>query len=220
MSSPEPKAPAESPARRVLLLVAGVGLLVLAVGLMLKGQHLFGRSEARDEAALQPIPAFNATTVSGVGVVAPGANANLPQVGDPAPDFTLVDLDGNRVTMSELRGRPVILNFWATWCGPCRVEMPDLAALQAEHVDDDLLVLAVNQAESAEQVRAFLDELELDLTAVLDSKGEVADAYGAFFLPSTMFVDANGTITAFHRGIISPDQAAGYLQQTLPNPTS
>lgn len=216
MSSLEPKTSGEPQSRRILLLVAGIAVLALSLLLLWQGPKLFSAQTTTDSPALQSLPAFSATTVSGVGVINPGAGADLPEAGDAAPDFTLVDLDGNSVTMSELRGRPVILNFWATWCGPCRVEMPELEDTQAAYQDQGLVVLAVNQAESAEQVRSYLDELGLDLMAVLDSDGEVAEAYGAYFLPSTMFVDADGVITAFHRGIISQAQIDDYLAQTMP----
>ncbi len=214
MSSNQPQPSGDGQLRSVLLLIAGVAVLVIALVLLFNNPDLFAGTTADDEPALEPIPAFNPTAEA--GLAAADQNSPLPEVGDMAPDFTLLDLDGNAVTLSELRGRPVILNFWATWCPPCRLEMPELEETQRAYADDDVVLLTVNQDESAEQVRDFFDELGLTLPAVLDPDGDVGNAYGAFYLPSTVFIDSDGIMTAFHRGIISRSQIDGYMLRTLP----
>jgi peroxiredoxin len=197
--------------RSVLLLLSGVAVLVIALVLLFNGDFFSGDP---DGASLESLPAFSEPTE--LGLAASSRNVPLPVVGDEALDFTLLDLDGNRVTLSELRGRPVLLNFWATWCPPCRLEMPELQQTQQDYEAQNLVVLTINEAESAEQVRDFFDELGLTMPAVLDSDGDVGNAYGAAFLPSTIFINPDGVITAMHRGIISRSQIDGYLLRTLP----
>lgn len=114
----------------------------------------------------------------------------------PAPDFTLRDLAGDRVTLSHLKGRVVFLNFWATWCPPCREEMPSMERLHQTHKGRGLLVLAVNLQESPNLVRKFARNFGLSFPILLDETGEVSSAYGARALPMTFLIDTNGSIAA------------------------
>ena len=117
------------------------------------------------------------------------------EVGQPAPDFTLETLGGELVSLSDYRGQVVVLNFWATWCAPCRAEMPEFQALWEEHeAAGDLVVLAVDFQEGAAQVNGFVEEFNLTFPVVLDASGEVVDEYGLFGLPGTFFIDANGVL--------------------------
>jgi peroxiredoxin len=138
--------------------------------------------------------------------------AGLPQIGDPARDFALQDVDGNLVQLSELNGRPLILNFWATWCPPCLVEMPDLQATYERHQSDGLMILAINREETAVTVREFFyDELDLTFTPLLDETGDVARLYGIVNYPTSIFVDEDGVVTAVHRGLMTEEQIEDYL---------
>ena len=103
-----------------------------------------------------------------------------PVAGHPAPDFTLKDIEGQTVNLSDFRGQPVIINFWATWCGPCRVEMPHLQAAYEAHQADGLVVLGVNLTErdSPQMVPGFLEEFGLTFPVVLDESGSVAKRIG------------------------------------------
>lgn len=117
-----------------------------------------------------------------------------PRVGAPAPDFTLATADGGSVSLAELRGKVVVLNFWATWCPPCRVEMPALDQLQRDLGGQGVVVLAVNQLEDAPKVAGFMRDNGLAMSAALDLTGEVNRAYGVRGLPTTYFVDREGVI--------------------------
>lgn len=117
-----------------------------------------------------------------------------PVAGRPAPDFTLETVDGDSVTLSDLRGQVVVLNFWATWCPPCRAEMPALEEVYTARRDDGLVVLAVDQAEPADLVTDFRDELNLSFPLLLDPGYVVSDEYRINLLPSTFFIDRNGVI--------------------------
>ncbi|HEY65307.1 MAG TPA: TlpA family protein disulfide reductase [Caldilineae bacterium] len=111
-----------------------------------------------------------------------------------APDFTLNNLDGDPVSLSDYQGQVVILNFWATWCPPCREEMPTLEEVYRDRVRDGLVVLGVNQMEPADRVREFLESLNLTFPVVLDTRGEVARLYRVRAYPTTYFIDRGGVI--------------------------
>jgi peroxiredoxin len=116
-----------------------------------------------------------------------------PAVGRPAPDFTLTTLDGQPFRLSDLRGTPVVINFWATWCGPCRNEMPSLQAA-ATRFDGEIVVVGVDQGEDAATVQAFVDELGVRFPIALDTEMAVGARYNVKGLPITYFVDAEGMI--------------------------
>lgn len=207
----------DRPIPRGLLIAFGLAALLLAAALL---YYAYGRLANGDESAapLESIPAFSGTAESGVAAVQPDLS-NVPQAGDPAPDFELATLDGGTARLSDYLGRPVILNFWATWCAPCRVEMPELQRAQDafdEAGDGSPIVLTINEQDSAEKVGEFFDEVGLTLPALLDSEGEVGTTYGAFFLPTTIIIGPDGMVAAVHRGMISRDQLDTYLDAIAP----
>lgn len=129
------------------------------------------------------------------------------EVGRAAPDFELETADG-RVRLSDLRGRAVVVNFWATWCGPCRHEMPVLQAAFEAHADaDDLVVLAVNvtSADSRSAAEAFVAEFGLTFPIAFDTTGEVTQRYGVLGLPASFFVDADGVLRSRTYGPLSAE---------------
>ncbi len=119
-----------------------------------------------------------------------------PQVGFLAPDFTLSTLDGGSVSLHDLRGQVVVLNFWASWCPPCRAEMPALARVAQTYAPQGVTVLAVHAtaSDSPQAARRFLDELGLHLPVALDTDGRVVQAYRLSAFPTTFFVDPQGVI--------------------------
>lgn len=140
------------------------------------------------------------------------ATVPAPVVGAPAPDFSLKTVDGESIRLSELRGKVVAVNFWATWCAPCRLEMPDLQA-RAEQFPDRLVVLGVNFAETAEEVAAFREEVGVDFPLLLDPEADVQRLYRVLGYPTTFFVDEQGTIRFQHIGLMSGGQLDEYLQK-------
>lgn len=126
-----------------------------------------------------------------------------PAVDHPAPDFVLTRFDtGKEVALSDLRGRPVILNFWATWCGPCRAEMPALQAAY-ERYGEDLLVVGVDQGEEEAVVGPFLDEFGIGFPILMDGDMAVGREYRILGLPTTFFIDSQGIIRGVHAGEIN-----------------
>lgn len=120
--------------------------------------------------------------------------AKLP--GKSAPSFTLEDLSGKQVSLQQYRGKVVFLNFWATWCIPCREEMPAMEQLQQLFQRQGLVILAVNLKESPEQVKAFFDQHRLSFLALLDRNGSVSRAYSVMGLPTTYLIGREGTLLA------------------------
>jgi thiol-disulfide isomerase/thioredoxin len=114
----------------------------------------------------------------------------------PAPDFTLEDMDANKFSLKDYRGKVILLNFWATWCPPCRREMPSLERLHQNFKDKDFVVLAVNQMEAVDQVFAYTGGLEVEPTfAILfDKDSNVSRGYGVQGLPTTYIIDKKGNI--------------------------
>lgn len=109
-----------------------------------------------------------------------------------APDFTLRDLSGKRFALKQLRGKAVFVNFWATWCVPCREEMPQMEKLHREFKGRGLEVVAVNFREDKETVKKFSDELGITFRILLDPDGAVSNEYGAWSLPLSYFIDREG----------------------------
>jgi peroxiredoxin len=129
---------------------------------------------------------------AGGGAEEDGARA--PRAGFLAPGLELAALDGERVRLDDLRGRPVLVNFWATWCGPCRVEMPHLQEAFEAHVDQDLVVLGVNQMESPPGVAAFVDDAGLTFPILMDSDSDASRVWRVRGLPTSFFIDRQGII--------------------------
>lgn len=118
-----------------------------------------------------------------------------PKSGFLAPDFTLTSTDGETFTLSALRGRPVILNFWATWCPPCRAEMPAFEQAWQRYKADGLVILGVDQGESKAVVERFArQEIGTTFPLLLDQTTEIGAIYGVRALPTTVFIDAEGRI--------------------------
>ncbi len=148
-------------------------------------------------------------------------DSQRPDEGELAPDFGLLSPEGERIALSDFRGKTVVLNFWATWCPPCRAEMPELQAAWMERQEsDDFVVLAVDFDETAVEVNDFFQDFELTFPVVLDGGGSVAEHYGVRGLPATFFIDAEGVLRSKNlgpvfgellpAGIAAADAAAGF----------
>jgi peroxiredoxin len=155
--------------------------------------------EARDDAPASPtgerygpvqMPAALAT--EGIDIAA--------QEGALAPDFLLESMDESELRLSDLRGQPVVVNFWATWCKPCRQEMPRFVEAYDEHAGDGLVVVAVNLQEGKGIVRPFAEDYGMDFPIAVDRDGEVGDRYRLLGLPTTYFIDREGVIRSVFTG--------------------
>ncbi len=135
-------------------------------------------------------------------------------VGDSAPDFSLAGLDGTKHQLTDYKGRVTFVNFWATWCGPCRVELPTLEKFIAQQGDKGAMVLAVNTGETADQINTYFKQNEISgLNVLLDSNVEVYTAYGINALPTTFIVDKEGVIRFRHFGMLREEDITGYMDK-------
>lgn len=113
----------------------------------------------------------------------------------PAPDFNLISLRGGRIQLSDYRGKVVFLNFWATWCGPCRAEMPSMQDLYADLQDENFVVLAINQQEGNRVVQDFVDQQGFSFPVLMDN-GQVSYQYGVRGIPTTFIIGPDGNVIA------------------------
>ena len=144
---------------------------------------------------------------------AQSTSAPAPVAGAPAPDFSLNNLGGSEVRLSDLKGQVVLVNFWATWCGPCRLEMPAIQQQYNALRDKGFTVLAVNLDEPAEDVSRYTTELALTFPVLLDPGAKINDMYRVRGYPTSFFVNRDGVIDAEHVGIMSDGQLKDYLTQ-------
>jgi cytochrome c biogenesis protein CcmG, thiol:disulfide interchange protein DsbE len=142
--------------------------------------------------------------------VAPGQPAG---VGAPAPATELTLLDGHRVTLEQFAGQPVLLNFWATWCVPCRAELPALAGIADANAE--LAVFAINMQEDAKLAAAFLNRISVELPAAVDHDGAIARAYGVANLPTSILIGPDGTVIARHIGYLDEAGITAFLTPVL-----
>lgn len=133
------------------------------------------------------------------------------EVGYSVPDFKLSSLDGTEKSLTDFRGRPLILNFWASWCEPCREEMPLLQQVY-EGSGGRIFVVGINYAESFSQVLSFTYAIGGTFPVLLDSKGEVTERYQVAGFPTTFFVNPDGKLAAYHVGALTPNMLSTYLE--------
>jgi peroxiredoxin len=136
--------------------------------------------------------------------------------GSYALDFTLEAPDGSESSLSDYGGSVVLVNFWATWCPPCRDEIPHFEEAYEAHKDEGFVVLGVNYQDSAAEVEPFVERLGVTYPMLLDESGMVAKEYRAVGLPTSVFVDRDGVIQVRHSGYLSEDQLEQYLSRLLP----
>ncbi|QBS36725.1 TlpA family protein disulfide reductase [Thermaerobacter sp. FW80] len=155
---------------------------------------------APDSSVRTPVP-----PPPGTPVVAPGT---------PAPDFELRNLDGRPVRLSDFRGKVVFLNFWASWCYPCRQEMPEIRKLVAEE-PDDLVVLGVTTSDKAspQEIKDFVEANGYDWTFVYDEGSRVGRLYRVTFIPTSYFIDPGGVVRARYIGPMTVEQMREYVQR-------
>jgi thiol-disulfide isomerase/thioredoxin len=147
-----------------------------------------------------PTPVATAEPEAGIGPL----DNRRPVQGEPAPDFVLRDLNGTAVRLSDLRGKVVFVNFWATWCRPCKQELPDIQKVAGQY-PDDLAVLAINVEESQEEAAAYFVENGLSIPALLDRNGGVFEQYGLRGLPDSFFIDREGNVAVIAYGYLTEE---------------
>ncbi len=169
-------------------MIFGIAILVILIGIMIGNIVMDNRAE-EDEANF--IDVTGDTSVTG-GMIAPAESVGI-EPGEAAPDFELETLDGEVIRLSDLQGEKVMLNFWASWCPPCKEEMPEIQKFY-ETYQDEINIIAVNFNEKDEKVIEFLDEHGYTFPIPLDPGGDVGNEYGVLTLPTTYFINSEGVI--------------------------
>lgn len=135
-----------------------------------------------------------------------------PATGKPMADFELTDVNGNVHRLSDYRGKPVVLNFWATWCPPCNEEMPVFESYH-QRLKDDVVFIGVNYMEDSATVKNFVEENQITFQILLDFSGKASDRYYVQAYPTTFFIDAEGVLRAQRIGVLTPSMLEQYLQR-------
>jgi cytochrome c biogenesis protein CcmG, thiol:disulfide interchange protein DsbE len=145
-------------------------------------------------------------------VLACSGSSAVAKTGDPAPAIAAPGLDGAPVDLAALRGRPVIVNFWASWCVPCRAELPLLASAERAHAADRLAIVGVLFKDDATAARAFGASVGVDWPSAVDPNGAIAASYRVVAPPRSYFIDRSGVLRSMHIGeLLQPD-----LDEALP----
>ncbi len=132
---------------------------------------------------------------------APQTDVNIGnRIGFTAPDFTLPTLDKREISLSDYRGRPVILNFWATWCGPCRYEVPAFKAFSEKYSEEEVVVIAINTQDDPDSALGYAKADGLKFVIPIDPRGTVANLYNVRGMPTTFFINETGIITSIKIG--------------------
>jgi thiol-disulfide isomerase/thioredoxin len=146
------------------------------------------------------------------GSLSTSADVPSPFVGSPAPNIELQTLSGSLINLSDMKGRVVLLNFWATWCAPCQLEMPLLQA-RASQYPTDLVILGIDYNEDPALVRDFVTNLKITFPILLDPGSKVQDLYRVRGYPTTVFVDGQGVIRVVQIGELSGTMLDNYLKK-------
>ena len=144
-----------------------------------------------------------------------GANQSQATAGKPAPDFTGTDLEGKPISLHDFRGHPVILNFWASWCGPCRAEQPGLSAVARSFESKGLRVVGVTVRDNLDQAKIFRDEFHVSYPSVFDQAARLGYAFQVDAPPSSVFIDATGVVQYKETGGVGEDVLRRVLADKL-----
>jgi len=180
-----------SPGRLLALIMIGCGFLALGVAFMLKPESLPSASEPQD---------FSTIPV---------------EVDLPAPDLTFTTVDGALVSLSAFQGNVVLVNLWATWCPPCREEMPALQAFYEEHRSNGFVLVAIDQGETTKEVIPFIEEYHLTFPVWLDPASQAGEAFNTMNLPSSYVIDRTGRIRLMWIGGISRKNLDAYVPSII-----
>ena len=187
---------------------------ILAFAVVIVGASVL-YNRLSDEVSVGGIATVAQETAAAEETVAPGETTpETQEVSNLAPDFTVYDLEGNAHKLFDFRGKPVLLNFWASWCGPCQMEMPDFQKFYESHGDKVNFVivnLTDGQQETVETASAFIEEKGYTFPVYYDTDIDAAVKYGVSAVPVSYFLDAEGNFVAWAQGALTADM----LQQGM-----
>jgi thiol-disulfide isomerase/thioredoxin len=206
--SPESTAPSEptvaerKPSKlAVVIAMAAVAIAILIVML----------APGSDTSSAPPASGSKGNLTGSPNTAEEDAAADAKAAGKPAPlDFTLKDMNGVDVKLASFKGKPIIVNFWATWCGPCRAEIPSLVELQKQYGEEgkDVVILGISVDDPIEKLKPYAAQMKMNYPVLVgNGRDDVQDAFGPLWgIPVTVFIDREGRIAKKHSGIASKEQ--------------
>lgn len=206
--------------------IKAVLLIALTAALLFGAMQLYNRLSAQYQPAVPALPTAAPATPAPETPVpeasateAPVTEASTPELAEEtAADFTVLDGEGNAVTLSEHFGRPIVVNFWATWCGPCRSELPHFDAAYAAH-GDEIEFMMVNltdgRRDTVDSVKAFTADSGYSFPVYYDTEFSAANSYSIYSIPLTVVIGSDGAVLASHTGSMSAETLQGYLDLVL-----
>ena len=201
---------------KTILVIALAFVLLLGSAYVLYGK--LSQNTAPDQLTVQGAPAADQTEQDTDTLQEEDEEKGQDPEKVLAPDFTVYDLDGNAVQLSDYIGKPIVLNFWASWCGPCQMEMPDFDKAYAE-LGEEIQFLMVNMTsgrETQERAAAFIEEKGYSFPVFYDTEADAAMTYGVYSLPTTLFIDAEGYGIAQAKGAINAETLQLGIDMILP----
>jgi len=198
-----------SNARRVALAALGVMLILVTGCTAVNGQQSIKDVESTLTFDELPIGLGRGYLVA--GLVEDNNSQTEVKEGDLAPDFLLQLNDGRHLSLRDLQGQPVLINFWATWCGPCRLEMPELVA--TANNNKELVVLAVNVQEELAQIEPFAEDFAMTMPIVRDTDGALRQKYGVRGMPTSVFIDKEGKVAAVWSGLLTKKLLKQFIKE-------
>lgn len=194
--------------KKNLLIWGSALVLVVAAILVTNG---YGKNQAVTTDPSIQSEAAQDIKQSSVGNIEASTASDL----EKAIDFTLKDLNGNKVSLSDFKGKNVYLNFFATWCPPCRAEMPDIEKMYQKYKDKDFVVLAVDLGEDRDTVKNFIEKNKFSFNVLLDSDQSVGEKYNISAIPVSVFIDKKGNVVAKKVGAMTGVEMELYIKMLL-----
>jgi len=198
MTDPQPSPPAPTPRSSALALGTWIGVVALALVVV---AYAMGWIAGSTEIS-SPVATAEEVGEAASGQPAAGAPAGTGESGHPAPDFRLATLDGERLGPPDFPGEVVVIDFWATWCGPCRLQAKFLEEVHAELDGDGVRFFALDVGEDEQTVRNYVEKTPFPYPVLLDPRETVSRRYGILGLPTLMIVDSRGQITYLETGVV------------------
>lgn len=199
-------------------------LLILVLVVVIGGAGLLysklGSTYAPDQLAVEatPVPQATAQPAESGSAAQTAETAEEEPQKQAAPDFTVYDADGNAVQLSDYFGKPLVLNFWASWCGPCKSEMPEFQQKYEEQTDVQFLMVNMTTGrETKEDAQALLEQEGYTFPVLFDTDGDAAMAYSVYALPTTYFIDAEGNLVAWAQSAIDGETLQKGIDMIVPS---